>query len=598
MSLNQEIADLFASLARLMEVKGENTFKVIAFQKVGRTIEHLTEDLRQCVADGTLGSIEGVGKSSREIIEEYVKTGKSTAYNELAAAIPAGLIQLLEIEGLGPKTIHLLWKSKGITSPAELGSAIAQHKLDDLKGFGAKKIANLAHGLELYNKRMAAGGDGAVLRRGIGEVIEPAEALLVRVQAVPGILHAELAGSYRRRKETIADIDIVAATADPSQGSAITGAFIKLDGVAEVISHGLTRASVKIANGMQADLRVVPEENYGAALLYFTGSKEHNVKIRSLAQKKGLTLNEWGLYRQEDYERADKKSGQPPQVTPVACKTEAEIYAALGLEFVEPPLREDLGEVELALAHELPVLMMRGEVLADLHTHTTASDGEGSIEQMIEAAIALGFHTIAITDHSKTQVIANGLSPARLVKHIKEIHKAAGKYKEIQVLAGSEVDILADGTMDYEDKLLAELDIVIASPHMALRQAPEKATDRLKRAIEHRYVNIIGHPTGRLINRREGISPDFSVLFPLAAACGTAMEINASYPRLDLNDQNARAAIAAKVVLSINTDAHSPQGVGQNAMGVDVARRAGATKENVLNCWVEKRLREFLKQKR
>lgn len=597
MPLNQELSLLFARIAQMMELKGENTFKVLAFQRVSRLLENLTVDLRQCVAEGTLGKIEGIGKSSQQIIEEYLNSGKSTVHDELAETIPPGLGDLLRIEGLGGKTIHQLWKERDITSITDLETALDTGALVGLKGFGEKKIANLKQGVELFKQR-ATGGDGGVRRLGIGEVIEPAEHLLEQVRALPGVARAELAGSYRRRRETIADIDIVAAVDGPALGESITQAFTTLDTVIQTVGQGATKASVKISNGMQADLRVVPTEHLGAALLYFTGSKEHNVKIRGLAQKKNLTLNEWGLYRLDEYDRVEKQTAQAPPIAPVASRTESDIYAALDLQFVEPELREDLGEVEAAADGTLPTLVTSADLRSDLHTHTTASDGQGTIEQMIEAALAIGYSAIAITDHSKAQAIANGLTAQRLLAHIADIRKAAARYKDILVLAGAEVDILADGSMDYEDAILAELDIVIASPHMALRQPPDKATDRLKRAIEHRYVNLIAHPTGRLINRREGIAPDFNVLFPLAARTGTAMEINASYPRLDLNDRNARAALAAGVTLSINTDAHSPEGVGQSALGIDVARRAGATKKQVLNCFTPAQLKKFLSRKR
>ncbi len=598
MSINQQLAELFSRLAALMQIRGENAFKSIAFQKVARVLEDTPVDLRQAAAQGALDDIAGVGESSRRIIRQYLETGHSADYDEVAATVPPGLPALLDIEGLGPKTLRLLWTEKSITDLQTLQTALDSGALDDLKGFGKKKLANLRKSLDFYIQRHGAPGMPGDIRVGIGEVVAPAEWLLAAVRALSGVQRAELAGSYRRRRETIGDIDIVAGVADADLGESITAAFVKLPGIADILAQGATKASVRLANAMQADLRVVPDDHFGATLLYFTGSKEHNVKLRARAQKMDLTLNEWGLYRQADYDKSDKQTAHAPPVPPVASKTESDVYRALDLTFIPPELREDRGEIELAESNSLPVLLEPSDVIADLHTHTTASDGAGSIEQMIEAARAIGYKIIAITDHSKSQVIANGLSPERMLKHIAAIRKIAEKTKDVTVLAGAEVDILSDGHLDYDDAILAELDIVIASPHFALKQDSDKATDRLLRAIEHRYVNIIGHPTGRLIGRREGLTPDLSKLFAAAAKAGTAMEINASYPRLDLNDRNARVALDAGVMLSINTDAHSPEGVGANSLGVAVARRAGATAPQVINCWPANKLRRFLAAKR
>jgi DNA polymerase (family 10) len=359
---------------------------------------------------------------------------------------------------------------------------------------------------------------------------------------------------------------------------------------------------------LQVDLRIIPEQHFGAALMYFTGSKEHNVKLRARALEAGMTLNEWGLYNitieKPDREtvksggRVEKKTAQAPSAKPKAAKTEIEVYEALGLEYVPPELREDRGEVELAEKHKLPKLITIKEIRGDLHTHTTASDGQNSIEQMAEAAKARGYAYLAITDHSKSQVIANGLTAARLLKHVEAIRKADAKIKGIRLLAGCEVDILADGTMDFEDAVLKELDIVIGSPHVALKQDEKKATDRIVRAIQNRYVNIIGHPTGRLIGGREGLPLDFTKVFEAAAKAGVALEINAGYPRLDLNDEHARAAVAAGVKLSIDTDAHSIEGLEEMAWGIGVARRAWVTAADVINCWTEGELEKFLAKKR
>ena len=314
------------------------------------------------------------------------------------------------------------------------------------------------------------------------------------------VASAEIAGSLRRRRETIGDVDLVCSLKDKSKGEHVTAEFVKFPTVQRILGQGATKASILTTTNLQVDLRIVPPENFGAALLYFTGSKEHAVKIRALAQQKEMTLNEWGLYDLAKYEKAEKKTAQAPNLKPLASKTESDIYQKLGMIYIEPELREDRGEVEAALAGKLPKLVELSNINGDLHSHTTASDGKASIEQMAEAAIAKGYKFLGITDHSKSQVIANGLTADRLLKHVKAIKKAAESYKkQIRLFAGCEVDILIDGKMDFEDGVLAELDFVIGSPHISLKQDPQKATDRLRRAIENKYVNIIGHPTGRQI---------------------------------------------------------------------------------------------------
>ena len=417
----------------------------------------------------------------------------------------------------------------------------------------------------------------------------------------------DYAGSLRRGKETVGDLDLL-VEARPGDAGAIMDAFVGLDVVAEVIAKGETKSSVRTdgsgggisrgtggsgGGGMQVDLRVVPAESYGAALMYFTGSKEHNIRLRERAISMGMKLNEWGLTKQ------DSEKG-------VAGKSEEDVFKALKLSWVPPELREDRGEVALADSSYKagdaiagPPLIEVSDIKSDLHTHTTASDGTWTIEQLALAAAERGYHTVAVTDHSKGQVQANGLSDERLEKHIVAIRKVSEKLKDkITVLAGSEVDIHTDGRLDYPDSLLKELDIVVASPHAALTQDTDKCTKRFLKAMENPYVTIMGHPTGRLVGRREGLSPDMGALFKAAAQRGIAMEINANHWRLDLRDTHARAAIAAGVKLSINTDAHGPADLDQLQYGILTARRAGATKQNVVNCMTKSALAKWLKSTR
>ena len=590
MSLNDDLSALFSTFAALMEIKGESPFKAIAFSKVSRILKDLTIDIRKACEDGTLRDIEGLGESSCRIITEFVKTGSSTDFDQVAASVPAGLLPLLEIPGMGPKTIALLWKERNVTSLEELVKAIDGGALAGLKGIGEKKITSIKEGIALRAQ--------ASQRMGIGDALPIAESLVERLRTMKAVKQAEIAGSLRRRRETIGDVDLICALKDIAAAAEVAEAFVKFPEVQKILGQGNTKASVLTAGGLQVDLRIVPADNFGAALLYFTGSKDHNVKLRSRAIDQGMTLNEWGLYKISEYDKAAKKTGEAPAVKPVASKTEQEVYKALGLPWFDPEIRESRGEIEAALAGKLPRLITRADIHGDLHTHTTASDGANTIDEMARAAIGLGYQFLAITDHSKSQVIANGLTAERLLKHVKEIHKARERFKEITLLAGCEVDILADGHLDFEDAVLAELDIVVASPHVALKQDEQKATDRLLRAIDNKYVNIIGHPTGRLLNRRAGLPLDIAKITAAAAASGTALEINAGYPRLDLNDVHARAALEAGAMLAIDTDAHSVAGLAELTFGLDVARRAWVPPEKVINCMSAAALKKFIAAKR
>lgn len=591
MSLNHELERLFKTAAAVMEIKGEAVFKAIAFTKVARLLGDSTIDIKAAVEDGSVADIEGVGKSSRKIIEDYVRTGRSTDIDELSASIPAGLIPLMDVPGLGPKTIKLLWKERGVTTMGELVIAIDTGKLEGLAGVGEKKIKTIREGINLLQSSRG--------RIGIADAMPIAQHLADEVRKLSGVKHAEVAGSLRRWRETIGDVDIVASVGPKADTASVTHAFVSLSIVEKILGEGPTKASVLVDGGLQVDLRIVPELHFGAALQYFTGSKDHNKKVRGLALDAGMTLNEWGLYKLADHEKAEKHSGQPPVLKPIASKTEADVYQALGLAYVEPELREDRGEVERAQANTLPDLITIDDLRGDLHTHTTASDGEHTIEQMAEAAKALGYAFLAITDHSKSQTIANGLTAERLLKHVAAIRKIADKIKGITLLAGCEVDILVDGRLDFEESVLRELDIVVASPHVSLKQDADKATDRILRAIDTPCVSVIGHPTGRLINVRAGLPLNIEPIIERAAAANVALEINSGWPRLDLNDVNAKAAVAGGVKLSINTDAHSVDGLNRRAvLGVSVARRAGVTAGDVINTLTIAELKKFIALKR
>lgn len=591
MSLNQELAGVFLSMAALIEIKGESVFKAIAFSKVGRLLENTTDDMRARVEQGTLGAIEGIGASSQKIIDDFVRTGRSSDYESLSGSVPAGLIPLLEIPSLGPKTIGMLWRERGVQNIEDLVKLLDAGGLAGLKGVGEKKIESIKQGIAM--RAQSAG------RKGIVEALPIAESLVERLRALKPVRQAEIAGSLRRRRETIGDVDLVCSLRDGARGTEVAEAFVAFPEVRKVLGSGNAKASVITAGGLQVDLRIVPPECFGAALMYFTGSKEHNVRLRGRALDMKMTLNDWGLYDLDAFEKLKRTPGEVPPLQSLAGKTEAAIYKKLGLAYVEPELREDRGEVAAAEKGTLPQLITLADIRGDLHSHTTASDGVATIEQMAQAALAKGYQFLAITDHSKSQAIANGLSAERLLKHVKAIHKVNDGMKgQIRLLAGCEVDILVDGRLDFEEDVLAELDYVVASPHVSLKQDEAKATDRLVRAIESRYVNVIGHPTGRLIDRRAGLPWKPDPVFKAAAATGTALEVNASYPRLDLNDANSRAALAAGCLLSINTDAHAPEQLDFMTYGIDVARRAWATKAQVINCMTLAELKHCIDRKR
>jgi DNA polymerase (family 10) len=599
MALNHDLSALFERMAQLMEIKGMSVFKAIAFHKVARVLKDMTLDIKKCCEEKTLHEIEGIGDSSRKIIEQYVAEGRSTDYEELANSVPAGLVPMLEIPSLGPKTIALFWKERGITTVDELKKALEEGKLDGLKGVGDKKLQSIKEGIELRAK--SAG------RVGIGEALPLARSLVDQLLKVTGVITCEYAGSLRRRRETVGDVDLICAVADETDGDFISKEFVKLPEVVKVLGQGSTKASVLTASGLQVDLRIIPREHFGAALMYFTGSKDHNVKLRGRALDMGMTLNEWGLYKITIDKKADKgrsggrvekQTAHAPTGKPVAAKSEIEVYEALQLAYVPPELREDRGELDLAASGKLPRLIEVKDIRGDLHMHTTASDGQNSIEEMAQAAKERGYAYIAITDHSKGQVIANGLTAERLLKHVEAIRKVDAKMKGIRILAGCEVDIFADGKLDFEADVLKELDIVIASPHVALKQDEARATERMLRAIENPYVNVIGHPTGRLIGGRAGLPLDFGRVFDAAAKAGVALEINSGYPRLDLNDENARRAVAMGCRLAIDTDAHAVPELAEIDWGIGVARRAGVEPPSVINCWTHEELSKFLRARR
>ena len=580
MSANRQLADAFERIASILEVTGANAFKINANRKVARVIKDLPEDISGFAGDKkALTAIDGIGAGSADKILEFLETGKISELDELSSEIPDGLVDLLDVPGLGPKTVRRLWQEVDVTSIDGLKKAITDGTLESMPRMGAKTIANIADSLEF----MAQSGD----RLGIGISLPIAESLLEDLSDVPGVTRIEYAGSLRRGRETTGDIDLLAVTSDPE---ALATRFTSLPGVSKVLAQGETKCSIRLERGVQIDLRMVAEEVFGAALMYFTGSKEHNVVLREKAIKSGFRLNEYGLFEDD----GEKTPPQSRGISPTAAATEADIYSALGLPVHPPELREQRDDV----TQDPPPLVHRDLIRAELHAHTTESDGLMRLEELVEQARIRGYHTIAVTDHSKSSVQANGLSEDRLRRHIDAVHELDENSKDIKILAGSEVDILSDGRLDYDDDLLAELDIVVASPHVALRQAPDKATSRLLSAIRHPLVHVLGHPTGRIINKREGLSPDMPRLIEAAVECRTALEINANPLRLDLRDTHVRVATEAGCLIAINTDAHQPEDFDLLRYGLLTARRGRVGPDLCVNTWTADELQAWLTSKR
>ena len=571
---NKEIAKIFQQMADVLQILDANRFRIIAHQKAARVIGELTADV--CgMSVGELTALEGIGKGTAEKVVEFCESGEIVEHKELLKEIPKGLPALLDVPGLGAKTVALLWKEAGVVSMKSLEKALKKPEtLTSIKGLGKKKIENIAKNL--------AFAEQAGKRHTIGRAYLKAVYFVAQMRQLKEVENAAYAGSLRRSKETIGDIDILVAGKAKDAGK-ITEHFKKLEPIGEVLVSGKTKTSVRTKGGIQVDLRIVEPGVWGAALMYFTGSKEHNVRLREIAISKGMSLSEYGLVK-KDSEKV------------VAAKTEEEVYGKLGLEWIAPELREDRGEVDAAMKGKLPKLITMGDIKAELHAHTHASDGHMSIRELVGMAYDRGFHTIAVTDHSKSQIQAHGLDERRLEQHIKDIHAVRDEMKgKIHVLAGSEVDILADGKLDYPNSLLKELDIVVASPHSALAQETSKCTARLIKAIENPYVHIIGHATGRLLLRREGYHPDMAAVLKAAADRGVAMEINANQYRLDLRDTHAKAAIEAGCLLAINTDTHRSIDFNELMYGVGTARRAWVEPRHVVNCFGEAKLMKWLR---
>ncbi len=555
---NAQLAAVFDEMADILEFQGANQFRVRAYRNAARTIGDLTEPCAAIVeAEGDLTEIEGIGKELAAKIGTLVTTGDLPQLQELRAAVPASALAMMRVPGVGPKKAAALHKELKITTLDMLREACVAHKVRELKGFGEKTEEMILKGLGL-----AASVGQRMLWATADQYVQE---ILAYLRGSRAIQQVEAAGSYRRGRETVGDLDLLAVSSDVA---AVMDRFGSFGGIAEVLARGETKMSVRMATGLQVDLRVVPEESFGAALQYFTGSKQHNVVLRGRAKAQGLKVNEWGVFRDEKY---------------IGGRTEEEVYKLLDLPWIPPELREARREFEWADAGELPKLIEQADIRGDLHMHTTTTDGKATLEEMAAAAQSRGLKYIAITDHSKRVTMANGLDGERLRAHWKAIDRLNARLTGLTVLKGVEVDILEKGPLDLPDDVLAEADWVVASVHYGQNQPREQITRRIVGALENPYVSAIAHPTGRLLGRREGYQVDLDAVFRAAREHGKLLELNASPHRLDLDDVACAAAKEQGIPIVISTDAHSTAGLDDLRYGVLQARRAGLTKEDVAN---------------
>lgn len=570
---NQALADIFQKIADLLEIKGEVIYKILAYRKAADSLRDLGRDVYDIWQDGELTEIPGVGKAIAEKIDELFSTGHLEFLEKLEAEVPASLVEVLYVPDVGPKKAALFWKEAGVTNLAELQAAAEGGKLRGLPGMGEKSEAKVLAGIAALSRRTD--------RIPLGIAWPFAMELIAFLKKIPGVKAVEVGGSLRRMRATVGDLDILAAAED---STSVMEAFTRHSQVIEVLSRGSVKSSVEFRNNIRAQLWVHSPERFGTALQYATGSKDHNVRVRELALKRGLSLSDQAFTRQDGSE--------------ILCASEAEVYHMLDMPVIPPELREDRGEVQAALSGNLPDLIEIGDIIGDFQTHTTWSDGKLSVLDLAKSARSRGIKVLAFTDHSVSLGVAGGLSIEDLSAQRAEIDAAQRELDDtMMLLQGCEVEIRADGTLDYSDDVLAGLDLVVASLHSSLRQPREKITKRLISAISNPHVDIIGHPTGRIIPDREGADLDMGAVLQATEQHGVALEINAHPSRLDLDDIYAKRAKEMGIHLSINTDAHSAEDLDMLHFGVSTARRAWVEPEDVINTWEPERLFDWLKSR-
>ncbi len=562
----KDIIEVLERIGTMLEIKGENPFKVRAYFSGARTLQTMEEDLGEVIGEGRLGEIPGIGKALTEKVETLYTTGELEFYDKLVASVPSGLMDLLEVPGLGGKKIKALHEQLDVDSIDSLTKACKEGKVAELKGFGAKTQEKILSGIknrEAYAARHLWWDARAVVER-----------ILPALQALPDVERAEAAGSFRRGMETVGDLDFIVASSNPAP---IMEWFVGMEGITEVTAHGETKSSIRMEGGMQADLRVVPAEQFYFALHHFTGSKDHNVRMRQKALSMGLSLSEWGL-RPEEEKNATRKKG------PVRANSEEDVFSALGLSYVPPALREGMGEVEAAEKDELPNLLNFEDLQGCFHNHTTASDGRNSLKEMAGEADKRGWGYLGIADHSKSSFQANGLDEERLLKQVHAIQAIndSGEFR-VRLFSGSEVDILSEGRLDFEDSVLESLDYVVASVHNGLTQDEDTMTTRLIRALEHPQVTMLGHLSGRLLLRREASKMNVQKIIDAALANGKILELNANPMRLDMDWRHWRKAADRGLLCCINPDAHALHHFDFQYAGVLAARKGWLQREQVFN---------------
>lgn len=567
---NSEIAKVFRDIANILEIKGENRFRVRAYERAAQNIEGLSADIESFIEQNRLQEIPGIGKDLSERIKEFVKTGKIKMYQDLKKTIPEGVLDLLDIPSIGPKTAKILYEKLKIKNIQGLEHAIKNNKIKDLPGIKEKTIENILKGIDLVKRSKE--------RMFLSEAMQLYGEFEKALKKMPEVKKISCAGSLRRRKETVRDIDILVVSNKPNK---VMDVFCNLPLVGEVIAKGPTKSSLRTKSDMQIDCRVVEEKSFGAASVYFTGSKNFNIKIRQLGIRRGLKINEYGVFKRNKF---------------VVGMAEEDIFKILGMSYIEPELREDTGEIELAIEDRLPKLIELKDIKGDLHVHSSWSDGVNTVEEIARAAQKKGYSYVAVTDHSQSLKVANGLSIADLRKKKKEIEQVNKKLKNFRVLYGTEVDIDSDGNIDYKDDILKEFDIVIGAIHTGFKQSKEQLTRRIFNACSHRYVNIIAHPTGRLFGVRDPYNLDLEKIFKVAKDTNTCLEINSFPNRLDLNDVNCRRAKEIGAKIAINTDSHAVEQLGSMYLGVSVARRGWLAAGNVINTLSLEDLLKILKK--
>ncbi|MDH3271035.1 MAG: DNA polymerase/3'-5' exonuclease PolX [Gemmatimonadota bacterium] len=569
---NLDIAQTLTRLADLLEIQGANPFRIRAYRNAVNTVNGLSRQLASMVeAEEDLTELPGIGDSVAKHIEELLKTGKITRLEEVSAEFPESLVELMRLDGVGPKKARKLFDELDVRTVDDLERQLESGAVETLDGFGKKSAQKIRLAIEDHRKHVG--------RFRIHEVEELVAGVLEYMVGAPGVEQIEVAGSLRRRKETIGDVDILARC--EGDGTPVVEYFTGYDGAARIEGSGPTKGSIVLHSGLQVDLRVIPTRSFGAAMQYFTGSKEHNVTVRTHAVREGLRVNEWGVFRLP--EGADPAELGKEDGERIAGTTEEEVYAALGMSWVPPVLRENRGEVDLALKHDLPRLIELDDLHGDLQMHSTWSDGKVSVEDMVLACQELGYEYMAITDHSQAMAMVQGLTPERAREQWKEIEEVRARVDGIEILRSVEIDILKDGALDMPDEILDQLDVVVVSVHSLMDQDETTMTRRVLKAIQHPSVDILAHPTGRIINRREPFAINLEEVLVAAAELEVAVELNANPNRLDLSDVHVHRAKELGVPVVISTDAHSPDGLRNMRFGVDQARRGWLGPDDVLN---------------